>query len=352
MYSYNSNQFSKLKENLSEMISMEFEELNERINEIEELIEKRVGDNTKKIKDLYSLQNKFNEVNKMNSQMIINQINQYDEEIEENEENRDQIFNSVESSMNKNLNNNNNNANANANANCFIKISQVNGNSKENFYMSPDKSYNSKSSSNSKSNKQSLNQDIKILSSNTSVLSNGSKSSQSTQSSQSSKPYESTQSSKSSELTQSSKSSQLIENVIGSQDKISKKYKIKNIESENEILLEINSNCIKTNTKLKNSQKSANIKKSLGEFSNIVKNNFANKFNLENVESLNDNSIETFLNGNSSELDENDNNNDYDSCKNNNIDFDIDHLLLNPEIFKKLNLINKNKQSKIIDITS
>jgi hypothetical protein len=31
MYSYNSNQFTKLKENLSEKISMEFEELNERI---------------------------------------------------------------------------------------------------------------------------------------------------------------------------------------------------------------------------------------------------------------------------------------------------------------------------------
>jgi len=44
---------------------MEFEELNERLDGIEELIEKKFNDNNKKVSDLYSLQNKMNEVNKI-----------------------------------------------------------------------------------------------------------------------------------------------------------------------------------------------------------------------------------------------------------------------------------------------
>jgi hypothetical protein len=375
MYSYSSNQFNKLKENLSEKITMEFEELNERIDDIEQLIEKRFNDNTKKIKDLCSLQNKLNEVNKMNSQLVINQINQYDEEIEENEENRDQIFNSVESSINKN--------NTNQNTNCFVKISHTNNNPKENFYMSPDKSYNSKSSSKSNSIKENeqINNFCKNIksSSNTSDTSDTSKSSNSSKSSKSSNSSKSSKSSNSSNSSNSSKSSNSSNSTNSSKSskssnssnssnnlvemqKSSKKHKAKQYDSEADadILLEIDSKCIKTNSKLENSPQSIKIKKSLGEFSNIVKNNSVNKFNSDdddnnynNDESQSENeNINNFLNQSLSGLEHNDNNSEI--FMHSRMEYDMDPPLLHPEIIGKINLLNRTNKNrnKIIDITS
>ena len=128
LFSYNADKIDKLKENINENINIEFDDINEKLCNIEELIEKKFNDSNKKIKELYSLQNKMNEVNIMNNQSILNQINQYDENVEnivENiDENKNHIFNSAEnSSINK----------QNLNKDFFIKIHP---NDKENFYMS------------------------------------------------------------------------------------------------------------------------------------------------------------------------------------------------------------------------
>lgn len=121
--------FEKLKENITSSIEIEFDDINEKLDNFEEMLDKRLGDCNRKIKDLYSLQNKANEVNKMNNQSIINQFNQFDENMEgldENEEIKNQIFNSVENSV------------GNKNNNCFIKINQLKNQEKEMFYMSSD----------------------------------------------------------------------------------------------------------------------------------------------------------------------------------------------------------------------
>jgi hypothetical protein len=132
IYSIKSTQtkhFEKLKENITSSIEIEFDDINEKLDNFEEMLDKRLGDCNRKIKDLYSLQNKANEVNKMNNQSIINQFNQFDENMEgldENEEIKNQIFNSVENSV------------GNKNNNCFIKINQLKNQEKEMFYMSSD----------------------------------------------------------------------------------------------------------------------------------------------------------------------------------------------------------------------
>jgi hypothetical protein len=342
MYSYQSIQLNKLKENLNEKIDLEFEELNEKIDNIEELIEKKINENTKKVKDLYSLQNKMNEVNKMNSQFVINQINQYDEEIGDNDENRDQIFNSVESSLNKNPNK--------KTSTCFIKLSQTNTNPKENFYMSPDKSYDSKYSSNynkhaESNNELNLDKNNKSLNNHeTSKIQDSSDLRKFSCKSESDSDSES----ESSEITKSlvtsdtentSKSSKSSTNLLD----FKKKNKIENYESD--IILEINSNCIKTNTKLENSPKADNIKKSLSEFSNIVKNNSTNKLNSDDNDSS-DCDINKFLQNDSSNTFENNSN------PGENFIFDTDTPLLFPNKFiNKLNILSVDKPIKIIDIT-
>jgi len=124
LFSYQSKQFDKLKENIIDTIEIECEEITDKLDIIEQNIDKKILDCNKKIKDLYSLQNKINDVNKMNGQSIINQYNQYDEgdDIIENDNFQNQIFNSTD---NHNTNN------------CFIKINQIKNDQKDMFYMSP-----------------------------------------------------------------------------------------------------------------------------------------------------------------------------------------------------------------------
>jgi hypothetical protein len=149
LYSNQSYLFNKFKTDINEKIELELEDLNEKIDNIEELVENKLKDCNKKIKDLYSLQNKINEVNKMNSQSIINQFNQYDEGIDEAEgvDEKNQIFNSAENSINV-VNNDKNNAN------CFVKYNQVKTNDKEMFFTSANnKSKESEISKKSKTSK-------------------------------------------------------------------------------------------------------------------------------------------------------------------------------------------------------
>jgi hypothetical protein len=127
-------QFEKTKGAIIENMDSEFEDINEKLDNIEELIEKKLGEYNKKISDLYSLQNKVNDINKMNGQSIINQINQYDEGLDENEDmDKNAIFNSIENSNNiKTSMPQNDNS-----QNCFIKIKNITNDDKEMFYMSP-----------------------------------------------------------------------------------------------------------------------------------------------------------------------------------------------------------------------
>ena len=132
LYSYQTKHLDKLKDNIIETIELECEELNDKIENIEKIVDKKITDCNKKIKDLYSLQNKINVVTKMNGQSIINQYNQYDDVFEENidadlnDEFKNQIFNSAHSNQVVNSANN-----------CFIKINQIKNDEKEMFYMSP-----------------------------------------------------------------------------------------------------------------------------------------------------------------------------------------------------------------------
>lgn len=174
IYSFQTRNFDKLKENITSSIELEFDDINEKLDNLEEIIEKKLGDCNKKIKDLYSLQNKVNEVNKMNNQSIINQFHQFDENMEgvdgiDGDEGKNQIFNSLENSV-YNLKNNN----------CFVKINNVKNQEKEMFYMSSEtgngninqtnsknilkesNTSDSKSSKKSKSTSKSSNSDISI----------------------------------------------------------------------------------------------------------------------------------------------------------------------------------------------
>lgn len=139
LYSYQTKEFNKLKENIEFSIEDQCQNL---FDDIEDLLDKRIGECNRKIKDLYSLQNKMNEVNKMNNQSIINQFNHFDDGIEDIDENKNQIFNSVDNS--NNLNNK---------ETCFIKINDVKD--KEAFYMSTENKNNSNTYKTSKTSKSS-----------------------------------------------------------------------------------------------------------------------------------------------------------------------------------------------------
>ena len=134
LYSFHSAKVDKLKENILESFEIECEEINEKLENLEDLVKNSLGEYNKKISDLLSLQYKMNDVNKMNNQSIINQINQYDEGIEELDELKNQVFNSVENDINENsdvnLKNNKDN--------CFVKLNNSNKIDKEQFYMSPE----------------------------------------------------------------------------------------------------------------------------------------------------------------------------------------------------------------------
>ena len=127
LYSYQTKQIEKFNEKITTSMEIEFDELNEKLDETNEFVEKKIGECNKKIKDLFSLQNKVNEVNRMNNQSIINQFHQYDEKmdgVEDPDEIKNQIFNSVENSQNNNKNN------------CFVKLNNVKNQDKDMFYMS------------------------------------------------------------------------------------------------------------------------------------------------------------------------------------------------------------------------
>jgi hypothetical protein len=129
-----------------------FDDLNDKIDSMEELINSKLLECQKKVNDLYSMQNKVNEITKMNNQSIINQINQYDEEIDDVNKNN-QVFNSIENSLSPsgpvgfvgsvgsvglnipNSHNQNNLTNP-ANFRCFVKLNDVRQEDKEMFYMS------------------------------------------------------------------------------------------------------------------------------------------------------------------------------------------------------------------------
>lgn len=328
LYSYQSNKVDQLKENINEKIDIEFEEINERLDEIEHLLDKKLGDSNKKIDDLYSLQNKMNEVYKMNGQTIINQINQYDEGFEEICDNKDQIFNSVEnSSQNK--------ENDKKNDNCFIKISQLKQNTKEQFFISPDEPENRTIHTLNTENKKNELE---------------------------SKDSDSSKSSKLSLVSEQSETShEDSESIINS--KTEKKNKKLNKDGDTSIVLEINDDFIKTPFNTSETPKANNAYKSINDFSNLIKSNSTSKFNIdENKKSLlrsNDSEMGDYLkktiyidnentDSSKSDIEIKDDTNSCDELIINN-----DPPLIHHELINKFNLLNKSKISnKIIDITT
>ncbi len=368
LYSFQVKKIDQFKENFEEKIDVEFEDLNEKLCEIEELVQKRFNGCDKKIRDLYSLQNKLNEINKMNGQSIINQINQYDEIPDDVGENRDQIFNSVEnSSVNKqgNFPNQNNTKN---NSSCFVKLNQLKPNDKEFFYMSPEnkkKSYDEQmySDNNSKTSKNT----ISVKSANT---------------------------------------DDFVANISKKHNKVNKSDFNSNSNSNsdsdsdsNGIVLEINDAFVKTSCDMETSLKATRARNSLNNLSNLIKNNSMGKFNSHDdnqtdksknksyltesiglkVDSDIDNKLKsesgtgtgTEIESNSNSNSNSDSDSDSDSSENSNnlfqehdtqsgnitnesddIMLENDPPLLHPEIINKINYMSKNgkKTNKIINI--
>ncbi len=286
MFTLQANQIKLLKENIISTIEDEHDDLNEKLDNIEQMIDKKINDCNKKIKDIYSLQNKVNEVNKMNNQSIINQFHQIDEpiEVEDNDEGKNQIFNSVENSQNNSKKNN-----------CFVKISNSKIQDKDMFYMSPIDNKRTGEFSNTSSKLH------KAISNSSSVSDTSSKVSKSTKTSKSSK---------------SSKS-----------DKYKKVVQSKRKDTGDSTVLELSGDFIKTTCINNNSPMANSAFKILNETSNIMKNSSYSK--LSGLGSNSDSDSESQSNKNNSN-------------KSNEQDYFLDHNDI-------IEFIKNNKKSKKTD---
>jgi hypothetical protein len=144
MYSHTSSLIESTKNFIAENIEEQFEEINDKIQAFEENLDTKLNVFSKKINEMYSVQNKitkFNEIAKMNGQNILNQLNQYDEDsdVGPDEGEKNCVYNSLENmdySPKKN-------DKALKNNTCFVKVKDNNikdNNVKDLFYMSPLKS--------------------------------------------------------------------------------------------------------------------------------------------------------------------------------------------------------------------
>lgn len=273
LYTTQAKLFEKVRENINQKIEDECDDINERLDKFEEVIDRKINECNKKVKDLYSMQNKVNEVQKMNNQSIINQFHQFDEGmegIEEIDETKNQIFNSLENSQsNKNLNK----------QNCFIKLNNIKNQDKEMFYMSTDNKNKEKMSKTVS--------DVDTTSNNTETSSNSESSSTNNSSKKSSS--DSSSKNKSSEKSSSKSNSESI-----------KKGKKK--DSEKSTVLELSGDFIKTNCVNTNSPMANSALKILNESSNIIKNSSFGKLSSmggDNSSSNNSNSdSDYFVNNN------------------------------------------------------
>lgn len=302
MYTTQTKQFNNLKDSIIDEVEANFDEMNEKLDSIQEAFNTKITSCNNKIKDLLSLQNKINEITKMNNQSILNQFNQYEEDNDDiDESTKNQIFNSLENSIGA----------KNHKKNCFVKINQVNN--KENFYMSPRDNL----STTSKNEQQNSNNELqKELTSHTTKSSSSSNSSdhsisQNLKNNQSSKSQSSKSQNHKSQNSQSqnSKSSKKSINIeknnidenksnvikLNSKDQhdiiISEQIFVQNLnfdkDTENSTLLEITGDFIKTNYIGSNTPKATRAYKILNESSNILFNSSNDLFNLNNKSDLN-----------------------------------------------------------------
>lgn len=270
IYTTQSRHFDILKENITSSLEIEFDDINEKLDNLEEMLDKRLGDCNKKIKDLYSLQNKVIEVNKMNNQSIINQFNQFDENMEgldENDEIKNQIFNSVENSVGNNKNNN-----------CFVKINQVKNQDKEMFYMSSDHKNNQFSGT---SNINSINEYQNLI--HKKLKSKSSSSNSSTASSNTSINTSKSSSNKSNKSNTSKSDISLKKKSKGKGVNIFVNTKDK--ESDNSMVLEVEDGYIKSNCITSSSPLASSAYKILND--TMLKNGSLSKFNSLDSEDLN-----------------------------------------------------------------
>ncbi len=327
LYTTQAKLLERVRENINQKIEDECDDLNERLDKFEEQIDRKINECNKKVKDLYSMQNKVNEVQKMNNQSIINQFHQFDEGmegIEEIDETKNQIFNSLENSQsNKNLNK----------QNCFIKVNNVKNQDKEMFYMSTDNK-----------NKEKMSKTVSdVTSSPNTEESTTSSSCTKSSSSSNSNPSSKSSSNKSSEKSNST---------------TVKKGKKK--DSEKSTVLELSGDFIKTNCVNTNSPLANSAFKILNESSNIIKNSSFGK--LSSMGGENDSSSNNSNSNSDSDYFVNNNdvikivNNSYDSqdsqnkksSSDSNDDLEDEVQMLGPGLVGIINL-GKKKQ-KIIDI--
>lgn len=115
LYIYQDNSVSSAKNKIIEEIRAHSDDMQDKLEDIEELFNNRMNDYDKKIKDLYSLQNKVNDINRMNNQHI-QQIYHCDDE---------QLLNTAEASATRTT------------KNCFVKHNDKKSVDKDMYYMSP-----------------------------------------------------------------------------------------------------------------------------------------------------------------------------------------------------------------------
>ena len=204
----------------------QFDDIMDKLQNIEDAIEEKLNDCNKKITEMCNLQNKANEINKMNNQTILNQINQYDEEVLEHDENdkNNCVYNSLD---NSNFKDNK----------CFIKFDK-NQKDKDMFYMSS----NTKNSDLKKNNQKEI-----LIDKN--------------------KHYDNSSSTSSISKNNNKK--------VSNNKELEKKNESESSTSKESFILEISNDGIKTNIDT-GSPRGGDVNKILSDSSKIIKNNSFN----------------------------------------------------------------------------
>jgi len=160
LYTYNTLIVDNSKKIILKSIEEHYEDYNDRLDNLEELLNNKLDNYSKKLSDIYSYQNKILEINKMSEQKVVRKFNIYDENLINDDNNN--IFNSVENDKE----NENNNVNNNVKKNVFIRINN-------DLFMSPNNlkiSNTSKTTSIEEDNKAQKDSTTSKISDSTSII--------------------------------------------------------------------------------------------------------------------------------------------------------------------------------------
>ncbi len=98
LYTYNTLIIENSKKIIIKNMEEHYEDFNERLDNIEEIINNKLDNYSKKLGDIQSYQNKLYEINKMNEQKVVRKFDIYDENLVNDDNNN--IFNSIETKNN------------------------------------------------------------------------------------------------------------------------------------------------------------------------------------------------------------------------------------------------------------